>query len=89
MPLVPAARSCIIIALRFGLPAALIIIGILTIAGCVYIPVPEHPRTTQGIDAEESVRQPFIPPLSLSRPIIRYNPNLSTRTILGMRNILP
>jgi len=43
-------RSTLGIALRLGLRATLIIIGILTIAGCIYIPVPEHPRTSQGID---------------------------------------
>ena len=49
----PIARHWLGIARRLGLPATLIIIGILTIAGCIYIPVPEHPHTTQGTDAEK------------------------------------
>jgi len=49
----PTLRSWLNIALRLGSPATLIIIGMLTIAGCVYIPVPEHPRTAHGADVRE------------------------------------
>jgi hypothetical protein len=42
-------------ALRLGMPAALIVIGILTIAGCIYLPGPEHPRTPSGRDVRKVV----------------------------------
>jgi hypothetical protein len=63
-----------VIAVRFGVPAALIIAGMLTIAGCIYIPVPEHPRTTDGKDVGG-----LLGPEHSDKPI---RPGLATRDLV-------
>jgi hypothetical protein len=57
-------RSKFVIALSIGTPATLIIIGMLAIAGCIYIPVPEHPRTRDEREIDK-----LVGPIQSGKPI--------------------